>query len=93
MCTLLYTISTHFAISQSVLQNQFTELRPSVITILNCVDQSKSLTGVRNSYSTQAEKPHFLKSAIQDLKTDTNCLATNEDTKNDKRFVFILVPG
>ena len=34
MCTLLYTTVTHFAVSQSVLQNRFTELRPSV-------DQSK----------------------------------------------------
>ena len=41
MCTLLYTTFTHFAVSQSVLQNQFTELRPSEITLMNRVDQSQ----------------------------------------------------
>ena len=65
-CTLLYTISTHFAVSQSVLQNQFTELGPSVITILNRVDQSQSLTSVRNSY-TDRQTPHSLKSAIHSM--------------------------
>ena len=43
MCTLLYTTFTHFAVSQSVLQNRFTELRPSEITLMNRVDQSQGL--------------------------------------------------
>jgi hypothetical protein len=43
MCTLLYTAFTHFAVSQSVLQNRFTELRPSVITLMDRVDQSQAL--------------------------------------------------
>jgi hypothetical protein len=32
---------THFAVSQSVLQNRFTELRPSEITLMNRIDQSQ----------------------------------------------------
>jgi hypothetical protein len=38
----LYTTFTHFAVSQSVLQNWFTELRPSEITLMNRVDQSQA---------------------------------------------------
>jgi hypothetical protein len=52
MCKLLYTTFTHFAVSQFVLQNRFTELRPSEITLLNRVDHRvlnyHTLTHIQN---------------------------------------------
>ena len=42
MCTLLYTTFTHFAVSQSILQNRFTVVGPSEITLMNRVDQSQA---------------------------------------------------
>jgi hypothetical protein len=66
MCTLLYTTFTHFSVSQSVLRNQFTELRPSEITLMNRVDQSQGLKLSQNHRISISRSPqHFV---LWDLK-------------------------
>ena len=88
MCTLLYTTFTYFAVSQSVLQNRFTELRPSEITLMNRVNQSQgsklSFTHSLTHTLTHA-LTHFPYVVIASLK------AVRLENKKYHRFEFVTV--
>ena len=54
--TSVYKTFTHFAVSQSVLQNRFTELRLSDIILMNHVDQSLGFKLSLNDRKTDRQK-------------------------------------
>ena len=70
MCTLLYTTFTYFAVSQSVLQNRFTELRPSEITLMNRVDQSQ---GSKLSFThTHTQFPYVVIASLKAVRLENH---------------------
>jgi hypothetical protein len=91
MCTLMYTTFTHFAVSQSVLQNRLTELRPSEITLMNRVDQLQGFKLSLNDRQTDRKSKCRSPSALWTVWLENIIISPVCLERTDASFLIVLV--